>query len=242
MYVLRQIDPRYDVDMIDPMYGVKTIDPSYFLSVNNTPAAAKTSSALDVSRFRSELDLTFGSSSNNSAKYGSWAHGLAAPPSKDRAMSAYGDLTSLRRPSASDPRRRFAKLQVSISYAPTAQRLEIEVLRVEDVSDALIRSGIAAEVVVHASILPSKRSRFKTKAKPITNAAFHERWVVRNVSKKELFMQQLRFRLYSHEFLGMGRILGETVVDVMSFDLEEVANSKWLTFTPAPEIKKLLNL
>ena len=209
------------------------------------------------SRVRSESDLSLSSTTSSQYQYGSWGDSLGKPgaPKKhisplalsprmgrraagQRAMSAYGDIISLR------PENRrtdlLGKIQVSVSYAPTAQRLEIEIIRIEEINQAIFQMGLASYMETHITLLPSKRARYKTKAKAVNNVSFQERWVVKNVSKQELESMKMRFRVYSHEFIGKGKILGETSADVMSFDLEDIGSTQWLNISPSMEISKLL--
>lgn len=208
------------------------------------------------SRVRSESDISISSTGSSQYKYGSWGDNLGkpSPPKKyisplalspagrraggGRAMSAYGDIISLR------PENRRAdllgKLQVSVSYAPTAQRLEIEIIRIEEINQAVFQMGLASYMEAHITLLPSKRARYKTKAKAVNNVSFQERWVVKNVSKQELESMKMRFRVYSHEFIGKGKLLGETTSDVMSFDLEDIGSTQWLNISPTSEISKLI--
>lgn len=199
------------------------------------------------SRVRSESDLSISSTASSRYKYDSPPRKHISPPALSpagrraaggRAMSAYGDIISLR------PANRRAdllgKLQVSISYAPTAQRLEIEIIRIEEINQAVFQMNLASYIETHITLLPSKRARYKTKAKAVNNVSFQERWVVKNVSKQELESMKMRFRVYSHEFIGKGKLLGETTADVMSFDLEDIASTQWLNISPTNDIRKLI--
>lgn len=207
------------------------------------------------SRVRSESDLSLGATASR-YKYGSWGDniGKPGPPGKpvsplalapgrratgQRAMSAYGDIISLRPENRSTDM--LGRLQISVAYAPTAQRLEIEIIRVEQINQAVFQMGLANYMEVHIALLPSKRARFKTKAKPVNNVSFQERWVVKSVSKQDLESMKMRFRVYSHEFIGKGKLLGETVVDIMSFDLEDIGSTAWLNVSPTSEIIKLIS-
>ncbi|XP_031550997.1 uncharacterized protein LOC116288365 [Actinia tenebrosa] len=209
------------------------------------------------SRVRSESDLSLSSTASSQYNYGSWGDSLGKPglPMKhisplalsaaggrraagQRAMSAYGDIISLRPENRS--KNLLGKLQVSVSYAPTAQRLEIEIIRIEEINQAVFQMGLASYMETHITLLPSKRARYKTKAKAVNNVSFQERWVVKNVSKQELESMKMRFRVYSHEFIGKGKLLGENTSDVMLFDLEDIGSTQWLNLSPSKEITKLI--
>lgn len=213
---------------------------------------------ISTSRVRSESDLTLGASASQYRdQYSSWGDSLAkmGPPRKpmsplvsggvkgrraggQRAMSAYGDIISLRPPNVS--KNLIGRLQVSVAYAPTSQRLEIEVIRVEQLHEIVFQLGLASEIEVHIALLPTRRARFKTKAKPTHNPSFQERWVVKNVSKKELEEMKMRFRMYSREFIGKGKLFGEAVEDAMSFELEDIGSTTWINMTATAELKKII--
>lgn len=205
-------------------------------------------------RVRSESDLSLGASASQyTDQYSSWGDSLTkmGPPRKPaspmkgqgrraggRAMSAYGDIISLRPPNVST--NVFGRLQVSVAYAPTAQRLEIEVIRVEQLHQIMFQMSLGAEIAVHIALIPSKRARFKTKSKQIHNPSFQERWVVKNVSRQELDEMKMRFRIYSSEFLGKGRLFGEATEVATSFELEDIGATTWLNIVPTMEIKALM--
>lgn len=210
------------------------------------------------SRVRSESDLSLGASASQyREQYTSWEDSLGkmGPPRKptsplvsgaqggrraggQRAMSAYGDIISLRPPNVSS--NLFGRLQISVAYAPTAQRLEVEVIRIEQLNQIVYQMALAAEIEVHIALLPSRRARFKTKAKPIHNPSFQERWVVKNVSRSELEEMKMRFRVYSHEFIGKGKLFAEVVEDALSFELEDIGATTWMNLTPSSELKKMI--
>ena len=203
-------------------YGTET-DDDY---VGPSSKATSRRSSFNTSGSKSDGDLALGDSASVYG-YGKYSDGEYSPADPRRAVSAYGEAIDIGQEEFLST---AGRLQVSASYAPTAEKLAVTVIRAEDVPTK--HRGGAASVQVRVVLLPAKKQRFKTKAKPSTNPNFHETFTFSRVAQSDLHESGLRFRLYGHEKLSRDKLLGELTISVTEFDLEGDGEALWRTLTP----------
>jgi len=161
-------------------------------------------------------------------------------------LSAYGDTASAQRARRKSPSRResrgeincVAKLQVSVGFSQTAQRLEVTIIRAQDFPEAISVSSATSAMSIHLTLMPSKRYRFKTKTKSTSDVTINETFVMRGISSNELMESSFRFRIYAQGSMKTGKLLGETQTHVTDFDLEDVVSTMWIMVPPAAEEQK----
>lgn len=203
-------------------YGTET-DDDY---VGPSSKATSRRSSFNTSGSKSDGELALGDSASVYG-YGKYSDGEYSPAGARRAVSAYGEAIDIGQEEFLST---AGRLQVSASYAPTAEKLAVTVLRAEDVPTK--HRGGAPSVQVRVVLLPSKKQRFKTKAKPSTNPNFHETFTFSRVPQSDLHESGLRFRLYGHEKLTRDKLLGEMTLSLTEFDLEGDGEALWRTLTP----------
>ena len=160
-------------------------------------------------------------------------------------ISAYGDTAGAQRARRKSPiasRREsrgelncVAKLQVSVGFSQTAQRLEVTIVRAQDFPEAISASSATSAMSIHLTLIPSKRYRFKTKTKATTDVTINETFVMRGVTSNELMESSFRFRIYAQGAMKTGKLLGETQTHVTDFDLDDVVSTMWIMVPPAAE-------
>ena len=160
-------------------------------------------------------------------------------------LSAYGDTASAQRARRKSPSREsrgeincVAKLQVSVGFAQTAQRLEVTIIRVQDFPEAISTSSASSAMSIHLTLMPSKRYRFKTKTKATSDVTINETFVMRGVTANELMESSFRFRIYAQGSMKTGKLLGETQTHVTDFDLDDIVSTMWIMVPPAAEEQK----
>lgn len=159
-------------------------------------------------------------------------------------LSAYGDTTGaqrVRRKSRKESRGEIncvAKVQVSVAFAQTAQRLEVTIIRAQDFPEAISVNSASSAMSIHMTLMPSKRYRFKTKTKATSDVTINETFVMRGVSANELMESSLRFRIYAQGSMKTGKLLGETQTHVTDFDLDDIVSTMWIMVPPAEEQKQ----
>ena len=188
------------------------------------PSSKATSrrSSFNTSGSKSDGELALGDSASVYG-YPKSSDGEYSPVVATRALSAYGEEGTELVSTA-------GRIQVSASYAPTAEKLAVSVIRAEDVPSK--QRGGAANVQVRVVLLPSKRQRFKTKAKASANPNFHENFTFSRVTQGETHECGLRFRLYGHERVGRDKLIGEVNISLTEFDLDGDGTPLWRTLTP----------
>lgn len=202
-------------------YGTET-DDDY---VGPSSKATSRRSSFNTSGSKSDGELALGDSASVYG-YGKYSDGEYSPGAR-RAVSAYGEAIDIGHEEFLST---AGRLQVSASYAPTAEKLAVTVIRAEDVPTK--QRGGAGSVQVRVVLLPSKKQRFKTKAKPAANPNFHETFTFSRVPQSDLHESGLRFRLYGHEKLTRDKLLGEMTISLTEFDLEGDGEALWRTLTP----------
>lgn len=209
-----------DYAELEEAYGTET-DDDY---LNPSSKATSRRSSFNTSGSKSDVDMALGESASVCGRY---SDGEYSPSGGGRALSAYGDL----RPGVDGEFLSTAgRLQISASYAPTAQKLAVTIVRAEDIPTK--QRGGAASVQVRVVLLPSKRQRFKTKAKSSTNPNFHESFTFNRVTSSEIHECSLRFRLYGHERIRSDKMIGELNVSLTELDLDGEGTTIWRTLTP----------
>lgn len=196
------------------------------------PSSKATSrrSSFNTSGSKSDGELALGDSASVYG-YPKSSDGEYSPAGARRTVSAYGDGGAIDLRLGQDELVSTAgRIQVSASYAPTAEKLAVTVIRAEDVPSK--QRGGAASVQVRLVLMPSKRERFKTKAKSSANPNFHENFTFSRVTQGEIHECGLRFRLYGHERLTRGKLIGEVNISLSEFDLDGDDTPLWRTLTP----------
>ena len=160
-------------------------------------------------------------------------------------LSAYGDSAGAQRARRKPPRREsrgeincVAKLQVSVGFSQTAQRLEVTIIRAQDFPEAISVSSASSAMSIHLTLIPSKRYRFKTKSKATSDVTINETFVMRGISANELMESSFRFRIYAQGSMKTGKLLGETQTHVTDFDLDDDVSTMWIMVPPAAEEQK----
>lgn len=205
-------------------YGTETDDEYLGRSSKGTSRR----SSFNTSGSKSDGELALGESASQCG-YGRYSDSEYSPGAQ-RAISAYGEAIDGREELISNA----GRVQVSANYAPTSEKLTVNVIRAEDVPTK--QRGGASTVQVHLILLPARKQRFKTKGKPATNPNFQERFTFSRVQQSEIHDCSLRIRLYGHERIGKDRLLGETNVVLPEFDLDGDGEMLWRTFTPGNAI------
>ena len=159
-------------------------------------------------------------------------------------LTAYGDAATSQS-AARKPRESrgeitcVAKLQVSVGFSQTSQRLEVTIIRVQDFPESISLNSATSAMSVHLTLMPSKRFRFKTKTKATSNVTINETFVMRSVTENELLDSTFRFRIYAQGPMKKGKLLGETETNVTDFDLDDIVSTMWIMVPPAAaEYKK----
>lgn len=155
-------------------------------------------------------------------------------------LSAYGDGTSAQDTHLSPRKLResrseincVAKLQISVGFSQTAQRLEVTIIRVQDFPEYISASSATSTMSVHLTLMPSKRYRFKTKTKATADVTINEPFVMRGVTEKELMDSALRFRIYAQGPMKKAKLIGETETHVTDFDLDDIVSTMWIMIPP----------
>ena len=162
-----------------------------------------------------------------------------SPTAARRALSAYGETPNrgvdIRVQGPGEELVSTAgRLQISASYAPTADKLAVSILRAEDLPTK--ERGGASTVQVRVVLLPGKKQRFKTKLKPSDNPGFHETFTFSRVTQEEIRFGSLRMRVYGHEKFGRDRLVGELNMPLSEFDLDSEADTVWKTIIPRSQL------
>lgn len=160
-------------------------------------------------------------------------------------LSAYGDTAGAQRARRKPPSREsrgeincVAKLQVSVGFSQTAQRLQVTIIRAQDFPEAISVSGATSAMSIHLTLMPAKRYRFKTKTKATSDVIINETFVMRGISANELMESSFRFRIYAQGSMKTGKLLGETQTHVTDFDLDDDVSTMWIMVPPAAEEPK----
>ncbi|XP_020891978.1 synaptotagmin-16 isoform X2 [Exaiptasia diaphana] len=205
-------------------YGTETDDDYLGRSSKGTSRR----SSFNTSGSKSDGELALGESASVCG-YGRYSDSDYSPGAQ-RAISAYGEAVDGRDELISNA----GRIQVSASYAPTSEKLTVNIIRAEDVPTK--QRGGASTVQVHIILLPAKKQRFKTKVKPATSPNFQETFTFTRVQESEVHDCCLRVRLYAHERIGKDKLLGETNIVLPEFDLDGVGATLWRTLTPGNAI------
>jgi len=153
-------------------------------------------------------------------------------------LTAYGDTSStqVRKPRESRGEINcIAKLQVSVGFSQTSQRLEVTIIRVQDFPESISLNSATSAMSVHLTLMPSKRFRFKTKTKATADVTINETFVMRGVTENELLDSTFRFRIYAQGSMKKGKLLGETETNVTDFDLDDIVSTMWIMIPPVTE-------
>lgn len=201
-------------------YGTETDDD--YLGVSSKGTSRR--SSFNTSGSKSDGELALGeSASNYDGRYSDSEYS----PGANRAISAYGEAIDGR---GDELISNAGRIQVSASYAPTAEKLTVNVIRAEDVPTK--QRGGASTVKARIDLLPAKKQHFKTKAKPATNPNFQETFTFTRVQQSEAHDCSLRIRLYGHERIGRNKLLGESNIPLTEFDLDGEEVTLWRILTP----------
>lgn len=212
-------------------YGTETDDD--YLGPSSKGTSRR--SSFNTSGSKSDGELALGESASVCG-YGRYSDSEYSPGTK-RAISAYGEAVDGR---GDELLSNAGRIQVSASYAPTSEKLTVNIIRAEDVPTK--QRGGASTVQVHLILLPAKKQRFKTKGKPATNPNFQETFTFTRVQQSEVHDCCLRIRLYGHERIGRDKLLGETNIVLPEFDLDGDGATLWRTLTPGNAIGVSTNL
>ncbi|XP_028398731.1 synaptotagmin-16-like isoform X3 [Dendronephthya gigantea] len=233
---------RPDDEEYEPMKSVPyetETDDDYFGPSSKTPSRRSSCNTTSGS-LRSDGDFGVGDLYGR-GKYSDGTDGVdyfAYSPGTMRRMIG-GETT----PRGYDPRLQPAgeelvsvagRMQISASYAPTANKLAVSILKAEDLPTK--ERGGPSMVQVRVVLLPAKKQRFKTKPKASNNASFHETFTFSHVTQEEIRYGSLRIRVYGHERITRDRLVGEVNMSLSEFDLESESDTVWRMIIPRSQL------
>ncbi|XP_025105175.1 synaptotagmin-14-like isoform X2 [Pomacea canaliculata] len=120
-------------------------------------------------------------------------------------------------------------LEATFNYDSTRNKITVTVHRAREIP-ARDRGGFSS-TQVHLMLLPTKKQRYKTKAKQGQDPVFEETFTFSKISPEELPGMGLRFRLYGLERMRREQMIGESVVGFASLRLHEPV-THWVTLEP----------
>eukprot|EP00795_Rhopilema_esculentum_P003062 gene3062-1346_t len=134
-------------------------------------------------------------------------------------------------PVEDEPVSNCGKVLLETTFSPVANKMIISVVRAADVPG--VDRGGTAMVEVHIAILPNKRWKFRTRARPSNSPVFNERYTLYPVTLKLLEDMSIRVRLYGRKKLGK-KVLGELEVPMTDIDLhgDLCDEPMWKTLLP----------
>ena len=134
-------------------------------------------------------------------------------------------------PIEEEPVSNCGKILLETTFSPVANKMIISVVRAADVPG--IERGGTAMVEVHLAILPNKKWKFRTTARPSNSPVFNERYTLFPVSLEMLEEMSIRVRLYGRKRLGK-KVLGELEVPMTDIDLHSDLSDEpmWKTLLP----------
>jgi hypothetical protein len=218
----------YETETDDDYFGPSSKTPSRRSSCNTTSGSLRS-------------DGDFGTDFYGRGKYSDGTDGMdyfSYSPATMRRMIG-GETT----PRGLDPRVQPAgeelvsiagRMQISASYAPTANKLAVSILKAEDLPTK--ERGGPSMVQVRVVLLPTKKQRFKTKPKSSNNASFHETFTFSHVTQEEIRYGSLRIRVYGHERITRDRLVGEVNMPLSEFDLECESDTVWRMIIPRSQL------
>ncbi|CAF0799363.1 unnamed protein product [Adineta steineri] len=112
----------------------------------------------------------------------------------------------------------WGTLEVRLKYDAKNSRMWVFVIKatLEMTQDTLKQTLVQ----VHLTLLPNKRTRLRTRIKPINNAMFAEEFFCK-VSPETIQTQGIRFRLYTYERFRREKLLAEATVMFAMVNLDE---------------------
>ena len=119
-------------------------------------------------------------------------------------------------PVEEDPIASCGRILLETTFSPVANKMIISVVRAADVPG--VDRGGTAMVEVHLAILPNKKWKFRTSARPSNSPVFNERYTLYPVDQKMLEEMSVRVRLYGRKTFGK-KVLGELEVPLTDIDL-----------------------
>lgn len=134
-------------------------------------------------------------------------------------------------PIEEEPVSNCGKILLETTFSPVANKMIISVVRASDVPG--VERGGTTMVEVHLAILPNKKWKFRTTARPASSPVFNERYTLYPVSLKMLEEMSIRVRLYGRKRLGK-KVLGELEVPMTDIDLHSDLSDEpmWKTLLP----------
>lgn len=136
-----------------------------------------------------------------------------------KSVSAYGDVQVDTGLKEVDRVPIFGSVHLQVEYSVNVGRLAVTILDARDIPGK--SRGGSSQCRFHLVLLPSRKQRFKSKARSTVNPKFDEKFVFDRILEKDLFRMALRIRLYGYEKLGKEKLIGELV-----FQLADVAQSR----------------
>lgn len=136
-----------------------------------------------------------------------------------KSVSAYGDIQVDTGLKEVDRVPIFGSVHLQLEYSPNVGRLSVTILNARDIPGK--SRGGNTHCRFHLLLLPSRKQRFKTKARSTANPKFDEKFVFDRILQQDLFRMAIRIRLYGHDKLGKEKLIGEHL-----FQLADVAQSR----------------
>ncbi|XP_046848440.1 synaptotagmin-16-like isoform X1 [Xenia sp. Carnegie-2017] len=216
----------YETETDDEFYGSKT--PSRRSSCNTTSGSLRSDGDYVTGGYYKPGNYSDGT---DGLEYLSYSPGTVrktfggemTPRGFGSSLSAGEELVSI-----------AGRIQISASYAPTANKLAVSILKAEDLPTK--ERGGPSMVQVRVVLLPVKKQRFKTKAKPSTHPSFHETFTFSHVTHEEVRYGSLRVRVYGHERITRDRLVGEVNMPLSEFDLDSESDTVWRMIIPRSQL------
>ncbi|XP_060080348.1 synaptotagmin-16-like [Ylistrum balloti] len=120
-------------------------------------------------------------------------------------------------------------LEMTFSYDPKRGRMAVTIHQAQEIPSK--ERGGASNTQVRLLLLPSKKHRFKTKAKPGENPMFQETFLFTKIPQEEVHGYGIRIRLYGLERMRRERMIGESIIGFASLNLE-MACTHWVILEP----------
>lgn len=124
-----------------------------------------------------------------------------------RTVSAYGER--IRRKDAGISK--CGQLHIKVEFTSQKSKLSVTVIEAKEIPSK--DRGGAPQASVHVVLLPGKKHRYKTKAKPSADPVYNETTVFNKIKEEDMYKQALRFRIYGIKG-GKEKLVGETVLQL----------------------------
>ncbi|KAI2801075.1 Protein kinase C conserved region 2 (CalB), partial [Blomia tropicalis] len=101
------------------------------------------------------------------------------------------------------------RLEASFAYDAPSKRLCVTVIQANEIPFGEPRAGVN-QVYVQVILLPHKKTKYRTKSKPIFCPVFNESFTFNRINPEGIMNLGLRFRVYSLCFARKNHLIGES--------------------------------